>query len=210
MGKIIAGVVIVVVAVAGFFLWQNGKSNPTPMKESTQSSEAAEQQADKGVVASIKDAMGLGKSMQCTYSVDTGGKSVQSTVMVNGDRYQSTTVMGDVTTYALFDGETQYVWTSAGKTGTKMDKACLEEMKNAVKDLPQASAATVPKVEDVEAAFDAAKNVSCTPAVGVELSVPKDVTFTDQCAMMKQSMEMMKQIQGQMPQGMTIPGMPQN
>lgn len=209
MGKIIAGVVVVV-AVVGFFLWQQGQENDSAlMSESVPPRETeGEQKTDQGVVASIKDAMGLGKNMQCTYNVETGGKNMQSTVVVNGDRYQSTTVIGDMTTYALFDGETQYVWTNTAKTGTKMNKACLEEMKNAVKDLSQASAATVPTVEDTEATFDAAKNVSCVPALGVELTVPKDVTFTDQCAMMKQSLEMMKQLRGQMPEGVTIPNTP--
>lgn len=198
MGKIIAGVVVVA-AVAGFFFWQRSQSSPASMSESVQPSKMADTQ-DQGVVASIKEAMGLGKTMQCTYNMDAGGKNLQSTVMVSGNRYQSTTVIGDMTTYALFDGETQYMWTSATKTGTKMSRACLEDMKDEVKDLPQSSATAVPKVEDTEAAFDAARDVSCTPASGVELSVPKDVTFTDQCAMMKQSLEMMKRAQSQMPQ----------
>lgn len=210
MGKIIAGVVAVGVVVAGIFFWQKSATEPTVMMESTQTVDVEEKKADLGVVASIKDAMGLGKSMQCTYSVDAGGRNIQSTVMVNGDRYQSTTVMGDMTTYALFDGETQYMWTSAAKTGTKMDKACLEEMKTVVKDMPATNQeAALPNPVDAEAAFDAAKNVSCTPASSEMLAVPLDVTFTDQCEMMKQSMDMMKQMQDKMPQNMPVPSMMQ-
>ena len=209
MGKIIAGGVIVVVAVVGFMFWQRGSNDPAGVTENMkQSMEAVEEKS--GVVSSIKDAMGLGKSMQCAYSLESGGESIESTVMVNGDRYQSTTVTGGMTIYALFDGETQYTWTSATKTGTKMSKECLEEMKTTVEKMPKPdTGAPLPKPEDAQAAFDMAKNVSCTPAVGVELVVPKDVTFTDQCAMMKQSMEAMKQMQDKMPQGMTVPGMPQ-
>lgn len=208
MGKIIAGGVIVV-AVVGFFLWQKGSNDSAGVAENMkQSMEVVEEKS--GVVSSIKDAMGLGKKMQCTYSLESGGESVESTVMVNGDRYQSTTVTENGMIYGLFDGETQYVWTSTTKTGLKTDKTCMQELKNAVKDLPETSAALImPKVGDAEVAFNMAKNVSCTPFTGVELSVPKDVTFTDQCVLAKQSLETMKQMQDKMPQGMTAPAMPQ-
>lgn len=211
MGKIIAGGVVVLVAVVGLFLWQQNKGSETSTGDTlTQMTEAVEEKSE-GVVASIKDAMSLGKKMQCTYAMGMGDQSVQSTVIVDGERYQSTTVMANMTTYALFDGETQYTWTSGSKTGTKMTKACMEEMTAAVKDMPASNQeVSLPKPDDMKAAFDMAKNVSCTPASGEPLVLPADVTFTDQCEMMKQSMDMMKKMQDKMPQGMTVPGMPQN
>lgn len=211
MGKIFAGGAVVLVVVVGLFLWQQNKSPETSTGDTlTPMTEVAEEKSE-GVVATIKDAMSLGKKMQCTYALGMGDQNIQSTVMVDGERYQSTTVMANMTTYALFDGETQYTWTSGSKTGTKMTKACMDEMTTAVKDMPTSNQETVlSKPEDIKAAFDMAKNVSCIPASGEALVVPTDVTFTDQCAMMKQSMEMMKQMQDKMPQGMTVPGMPQN
>lgn len=210
MGKIIAGGAIVV-AVVLFFLWQKGPSDSAPMAENMKQQMDVTEEKSEGMVSSIKDAMGLGKKMQCTYAMGMGDQNIQSTVLVDGERYQSTTVMANMTTYALFDGETQYTWTSAAKTGTKMSKACMDEMTAAVKDMPTSNQETaLSKPEDMKAAFDMAKNVSCTPASGETLVVPTDVTFTDQCAMMKQSMDMMKQMQDKMPQGMTVPGMPQN
>ncbi|MEP7162711.1 MAG: hypothetical protein ABI747_03010 [Candidatus Moraniibacteriota bacterium] len=209
MGKIIGGVVVVVVLV-GLFFWWNGKKESTP--ETAQQGEQTSTPGsvvpkESGVVASIKDAMGLGKKMQCIYASDANGKSFQSTVMVDGQKFKSTSVVGDMTVYALFDGDMQYTWTSKDKNGFKMSKACLDELKTAL-PTTETKDSTAPKVEDPEKSFDAAKNVSCTPSLGADFSVPTDVVFVDQCAMMKQSLEMMKQYKDKLPAGMTIPGVP--
>ena len=37
----------------------------------------------------------------------------------------------------------------------------------------------------MEKAFEMAKNVKCTPASDTDFTLPADVTFTDQCALME-------------------------
>ncbi|MCW1887991.1 MAG: hypothetical protein KIH67_000335 [Candidatus Moranbacteria bacterium] len=159
---------------------------------------------EKGMVSSIKDAMGLGTAMKCTYTTDATGKSPQSEVLVEGEKFQATTTINGIKSYVLSDGTDQYMWTDGSKQGMKMSKVCMDDFKKAF-PTPETQDSKQPKVEDAKAALDMAKNVQCTPAESANLSVPKDITFTDQCAMMKDSMKALEKMKDKMPAGITIP-----
>ncbi len=217
MGKIIGVVVLVLVIIVGLFFWtkrgSEGEQAETGTSTERLKTEVNELKGasgeEKGMVASIKDAMGLGQKMQCTYAMSEGGSTVESTVFVDGDKFKSTTNVGDMTVYALSDGENQYSWTSASKTGMKLTKTCLDKLQQSVQDKTSPAgtpASTEP--QDMEKAFDAAKNVKCQPATGADFTVPKDITFTDQCALIEQSAKMMEGIKDKLPAGVTIPGLP--
>ena len=102
------------VIIVGFFLWKQ-KSEPGEVA-AVPVNMMAETVPEKGMVSSIKEAMDLGKKMQCTYVINQDGGLVES--------------KGSI------DGENQYSWTSAAKTGMKMSKACLEKMGESVKNMP--------------------------------------------------------------------------
>lgn len=207
MTKIIGGIIVAVLFVVGFLVWQ-GKSQPSPAENANKPpQEGKMMEQGMGMISSIKDAMGLGKAMQCSYVSDAQGQSFQSEVVVNGEKFKSTTTMNDMVVYAVFDGENQYTWMSNSQQGMKMSKDCLEKMKEMAKNLP-ATNDQVPLSEDVAKSFDGAKNVSCTVATNTDMSVPKDIIFTDQCAMMEESMKMMEQMKDKMPAGMTMPALP--
>ncbi len=197
MGKILGLIGIVVVIGAGAY-WYTRQSDP--QKEAGLSAldaakEAKESVENKGMIASIKDAMSSGTAMSCTYAVEQGGSTYESTVMVQGEKFRADAAISGMTTHVLFDGADQYMWTEGTKTGFKMSKACLDEMSQTTTSTE--NQASPP--QDAKAAFDAAKNVKCSPAGNIDLSVPADITFTDQCAQMKESMKMMEQYKGQMP-----------
>lgn len=198
-----------VVLLVGIFFWWQGKKATAPMMEQSQSvattTEQTPSDTGKSMVASIKDAMGLGKTMQCTYAGD-GDTTTSSTVVVAGQKFKSTTVTKDKTVYALFDGENQYTWMSDSKQGMKMSKACLDKMKDTVKSMTPTEQSAAP--QDVSKTFDVAKNVACETAPSVDLTVPTDITFTDQCAMMEKSLQMMQEVKDKLPKGITIPNIP--
>lgn len=206
MGKIVGLVVVAVLLVGGFLYWNGRSGNQSAMEKDSAPLPAAPE--EKGVVSSIKEAMGLGQKMQCTYTMNEGGKSFESKVMVDGQKYASTTTIDNMTVYGVFDGENQYSWTSATKTGMKMSKTCLEKLQESVKDMPKPADTPAAAPQDMERAFEMAKNVKCEPATGADFTIPKDVVFTDQCAMMEQATKMMQEMKDKMPAGTTVPGMP--
>ncbi len=204
MGKLFGLIGIVVVIGIGLYWYTSqGPGNKNAMESGEMAIEKAkdakEMIEDKGMVSSIKDAMGLGTTMSCTYAMEQDGKTFESTVNVEGEKFRSESKIGEMTTYALSDGNDQYMWTSASKQGFKMSKACLEDMKKMVP--PTGAEKKAPTMDDAKAALDAAKNVSCKPAGNVDFSIPTDITFTDQCAMMQDSMKMMEKYKDKMPAG---------
>lgn len=216
MGKIIGLVVVAVLLIGGFLYWNSQQSVSTSMEKAGNGMPAASDAVsgmaeEKGIISSVKDAMGLGKKMQCTYAIGDD-KSIQATVMVDGEKFKSTTVMKEMTVNGLFDGENQYTWTDKEKQGSKMSKACLDKMTARFQDMSATSAAkeseTAPSIQDLRDGFDGLKDVQCRPADAVDFSLPKEITFVDQCAMIEQSMKMMEEMKDKMPAGMTIPSMP--
>lgn len=158
---------------------------------------------------SYRTLLGNGKQLSCTFSSDRpDGTSLEAKTFLDGEkRYKS--VMNDpklgmMTT--LFDGSTLYSWSEGAKTGTKMDISCLESLKEtAGKNVP---ADTYASNDDI---LDAAPDISCTEfSDAVDFSVPKNVSFTDQCAMMQDAQKMMEDVKNISPDGMVqIPAMPQ-
>ena len=213
MGKLFGLVGLVVVLGVGMYWYTSqAPTNKTALESGEAAIEKAKDAKDmmegKGMVSSIKDAMGLGMAMKCTYTMDEADKSMQSDVLVDGEKFRATTTVNGIKSYVLSDGADQYMWTDKDTKGFKMSKACLEDLKNKF-PTPDNNQTTVPKIEDAQAALDMAKNVQCNPIESVDLTVPKDITFTDQCAMMKDSMKAMEQMKDKMPAGLSVPGMPQ-
>jgi len=210
MMKLIGGVVVLLLVVGAVWMWQNkGGDTPSTALNANETETPSEPEAmglleqGKKAVTSIRDAMQLGTEMQCSFSSGEGETAVTSTVYVAGQRFLTTAMVGSVKTNALFDGETQYVWTDGSVQGMKLTKACLESMKT------ESTKTNVPP-KDYQKEFDMAKNVHCEPAAtgAVSMEVPANVTFTDQCAMMQDSLKMMEQVKGKLPAGMEIPSVP--
>ncbi|MFA9262203.1 MAG: hypothetical protein ACEQSB_02490 [Undibacterium sp.] len=211
MGKIIGLLVAALLLIGGFLYWNSQSKEVAKEESAPQGAQAVTPTEKKGVASSIKEAMSLGEKMQCTYLMNEGDKAFESKVMVDGQKYASTTTIDNMTVYGFFDGETQYSWTSAAKTGTKMSKSCMEKMTAAVKDMPTSTETPSNTPQDMEKAFDMAKNVKCEAAGTVavaDFSIPSDITFTDSCALMEQSLQMMKDVKEKLPAGMTVPNMP--
>ena len=82
-----------------------------------------------------------------------------------------------------------------------MDTSCMDEMKDFANKM-QSTNPPAP-VENFESYQDL-QNVSCIPAETEDFSIPTDVTFTDQCAMLRESMKAIEQMKDQIPAGMPM------
>ena len=206
MGKLFGLLsLIIVLAIGGY--WYTSHAPAT--KQSVENGETAIDKAkdvkemveNKGVVSSLRDAMGLGTTMHCTYALD--GMNATTEAWINGEKIRTTTITDKMTTNSLSLDGTQYMWTSTSKQGMKLEKACLEKMKSLVPQTDTPADTTTPK--DIKGTFDMAKNVKCELADNADFELPKDITFADQCAMMESSMKMMEQYKDRMPAGMKLP-----
>lgn len=185
------------------------QTKQSAVSTSDQTSDIAPQppvEQKNGVISSIKDAMGLGKKMSCTYT-NPADPSVSTTVFIDGQKIKTTTAVKGETLYGIFDGNTQYTWTAgATKQGFKMNKSCTDELKNLAPQTPAGNAPTpAPTPVQDSQSFDNAQNVNCVAADDTDFSIPSDITFTDQCEMLRNSVKSLNQIKQQLPAGAKLP-----
>ena len=157
------------------------------------------------IISSIKDAMRMGRTMKCAYK--TAGKEgqIEATTYVDGKKYMTEMAIGNDTQKMVFDGEAMYSWTEGQKKGMKMTLACTEEL---AKNVPQSDNQNAPMPDPAgEKSFEDALDVNCVPASGADFSIPADVTFTDQCEMLKGLMNKIPNLKGNIPQELPS-GMP--
>lgn len=207
MNKKVAVAIAVVIAILLVLWFLMGRkaddAGQGMMERASDQQTAAEEPSEAGMTDWMKAIAG-GQKLSCTYTMGTGADATTVKMYVDGKKYRSEMMAGGTQMMALSDGQTIYTWTPATKQGFKMDLSCLEDVKSTA---PQGTAQPDYKASAEEALQDM-PDVACEPAGAVDLSLPSDITFTDQCAMMKNVGEMMQQYQGQMPAGVTLPAMP--
>jgi hypothetical protein len=199
MKKILLGVAVF---GAAFLLSGCGKQ-ADPNQNTAQDQTQKNASAASSAITSIKDAMGLGTKMKCEYSTKMGADTVKSTVYVEGEKFKSTGTINGATQNTLFDGDAMYMWTEGKTTGFKMAMSCINDLKASSPQGQQNG----PNVKSPEDQFKDATETSCSSITdSVDFTAPTSVTFTDQCEMMKNSTEMMKNVK--IPAGANIPNMP--
>lgn len=209
MKKILILIAVVLLLLGGAYYWLGGDKEVNTSKNETSTDSLMEKKTETaGVVSSIKDAMGLGKKLKCTYTTTEGGADVSSSVVLDGKKFKFTTTVNGERMQGVFDGQTQYLWSSDKKMqGFKMDKSCIDGLTDIAEDLSQNSTEQ-DIAKDYSEMFDMAQDVKCEAASGEDFSIPSDVMFLDQCEMMKQSAEMLKNLKTQMPDGVKLPNIP--
>lgn len=217
--KTLVGVgIIILLIIIGALIFSKKQSAPVSTEVEMKSSGGTVQQEKEAapepkldMITSIKDAMGLGKTMQCTYSMQDGTNTIQSTVLVDGQKFRATTTTNGEVMNVISDGKTQYLWSDKTRQGFKIDMTCLENLKKSLPESTQNIPNTTP--EDISEDFDTARNVSCQPATINEsngFTIPTNVQFVDQCEMLQQSTRVLEQMRGtnfQVPSG-TLPNTP--
>lgn len=169
--------------------------------------ETAQKEENGGMINSIKDAIGMGKKMECTYTYKAGegNESFTSKAYIEGKKYKSESEVMGKKQLMVFDGETMYTWSEADKKGTKWVKSCLDELNKDDKTEKTDSNTTIPKEENIDDAsevFDDAMDTKCVPVDSIDFSVPSDIVFSDMCEQLK---AMKESLGKNLPKGVSIP-----
>lgn len=134
---------------------------------------------ESSITGSVFDLMKLGKTLKCTYDMNTEGAALSGTSYISGNRmrgdFESTDPTGNkIQSHMISDGEWVYTWTSAAPQGFKM------KVSDADSEATTPSESTPAESQKL----DALKNdLDYKCAVWVEdtslLQVPSDVEFVD-------------------------------
>ncbi|MEI8096564.1 MAG: hypothetical protein WCG73_00445 [Candidatus Moraniibacteriota bacterium] len=208
--------IVVALIFVGFYIRSNKNIPQAPEKQgeasvsgktenNLASSETTPLSEVSDAVTSLKDAMGLGKRMKCSYSTTDGqGKSVSSSVVVDGDKYKFTADADGGKSYVIFDGETEYIWSSSMENrGLKMSRACIDE----ISALGGANKNILPldrTPQGFEKAFGQTTGVTCEPT-SEDFLPPANTNFIDQCEMMRNSLKAVEDLKGQLPAEVSVP-----
>jgi hypothetical protein len=196
---------LVLPIIAATILLAGCGKNPAQNENQNQTAQQIENTNQDKAVNSIQEAFNSGKKMKCVYSSTDNGKTYQGQMYIdsNGGKFETVNIVNNQSSYSLFDGESFYTWSGDLKSGMKMSKQCVEDLKNSApnKGVPLPASAT-----DNPSDFDKnATDVKCETVDEINLTPPAEINFTDNCEMLKKSMEMMKQGQGQMPPNTPAP-----
>ena len=135
----------------------------------------------ESVIGSLKDAVGLGKKMECVYKE---GESEVKTY-IDGMKSKSVIASKEGEMISIFDGNDFYGWNVKTKEGYVMKKTCMEEL---AKNVPKVEGGENSNPADFETTEDILKDTSmdkCKETGSIDFTIPKDINFVDQCEMMK-------------------------
>jgi len=186
MLAVIAVLVILLLLGAFFFMKKSdkpatsGTTGDTTMEQEEGNDDTSMMENGKNTLMGI---MGMGKSLECSFSYETAGKAASTGLMfISGQKvygeFGSEVGGKQATTNMIQDGEYIYMWGSAMPEGIKM---------KAVTTVPTGGAGvTTPQNTQY---FDPNQQMDfkCKPwnADNAKFTVPSDVTFRDMSAMME-------------------------
>ncbi|MEI7750441.1 MAG: hypothetical protein WCJ25_05620 [Candidatus Moraniibacteriota bacterium] len=188
------------VVTAAVMLAGCGSAPVTPSADQSQSPTQASLPAPSGGgIAEWASGLASGKKMQCTYEMGgTADKPLSVKMFADKSHYRTETVTPAGTMISISDGTAMYTWTAGTKQGMKMDFECAKGLQsNLPKDAAGAPQSSYSSPED---AVKNIPNIACSESSDpVDFSVPSDVTFVDQCALLKHSLDAAKNAQSQIP-----------
>ncbi|GBE16351.1 hypothetical protein BMS3Abin15_00165 [bacterium BMS3Abin15] len=185
---IVVSIVLAVLVVAGC---KHDKKTEEVKKQETVMDKA------KSAAMNIKDAIAGGKSMECEVKVSSEGNMVISKFSVRGEKSRSEMETGVGKRITIFDGKTVHSWNEATKEGIVNDSDCLEGLETSVPEEDD-NDNDYPTYKSSEEIAENAPETVCQPVGSIDFSIPTDVNFIDQCEMIKQMQESLKNLNPQM------------
>lgn len=151
---------------------------------------------ENNVVKKLKNARSSGKKMRCSYGLGEEGNVSEVLTYIQGDKYKTEINMGQMKTVSVFDGDTMYSWSTDQKVGTKMTMECLDSLDAGNESEPEENVQqndSNTKEEFVDTLEDT-KNLNCEDVDNIDFEIPSDITFTDQCEILKSQQKMMENL----------------
>lgn len=138
-----------------------------------------------------------GIAKKCSYSFEQENEQHNVFVLVDGEKFKLISKVAEETEFSLFDGEAFFSWADGDKQGMKMSSNCSEEMgtSEGEKEDPDGdwdidsfrSVDEILNQENVE--------MVCESTDEVEIRLPTEIEFVDQCELLRKQMELIKELQ---------------
>jgi hypothetical protein len=166
---------------------QTGQEQNAPQTPNANNQDSQPQNQENKISASIKDLLGMGKTVKCT-STNTSDKfSTTGTTYVSGEKVRSDVVSqmenaAEKNSHIIVAGGWMYMWNEGSTTGIKIDTNSVKQNNPPATDNPDQGTGTPP----ADNQFDSKANFDCSLWTADEsvFALPQGVTFTDQSAIL--------------------------
>ena len=200
--------IAIVFALSGFFLAgcsspqesQNqaqteveSESNQEISSEKQEEQDKQEQQGEQqgGEKEEWLEQLQKGEKLSCTYTDDQGG---EAQVFMDGENYRMEYVSDQGNMTSVSREGVLYIWgDQMPDSGMKFAQDCFEDF-----DTPSSSSQEY--YTSSEEVVEEIPDISCTSIDRVDTSIPENISFVDQCDMMKQ----FQQMETQLPEGVEM------
>lgn len=170
----------------------SGCSNESNIEKGIEKTKNNAIEKSKVITEHIGSSIEKGIAVECVNTLDSKQMksfiekgNVRSEMTINGKK--QIIVVKDGTTYSWYDGE---------ENGQKMDKVCLDDLKkyseNMTDNKVKQPEEKMISVESLKKDENAGK-IKCSPTKNVDFSIPSNIKFIDQCQMVKQQMQQIKE-----------------
>lgn len=169
-------------------------ANQAISQEITAEGQVDDSESESSMIGRLKNAISSGKKMKCVYKINSGEDNTEVITYVQGDKYKTEMVLGQMKTFSIFDGDVMYSWLEGQKTGTKMDMECVNGL-GAEEGAQNNETGKNVSVEDEEGFVESlsdAQSLQCEDADDINFDIPSDINFTDQCELLKNQQRLME------------------
>lgn len=134
--------------------------------------------------------------IECDYKVidDDTKQGLKAKVYIKGEKYKSITWKSDDREYSIFDGDTFYVWSARTKQGYKMGSSCANVFGNFVVEGEGDGDFDLDTFKTSKELFDEGASMNCMETEYVDLSIPGEIEFVDQCELLKKQKELIEKM----------------
>lgn len=201
MKKIIflTGILILAITLSGCGR-KNGTTEANPALENeTVQADTENNESEKSVFNSIKEALGSQKTLECTFVSGEEDLNVEVKSYVQGEKYKTEFMVDGKKNYSVFDGKVSHSWEEGSTQGVKIDIECLKSLGESSEDEESEESPTEEEPADV---FEGAQNVECRETGKADFSIPEGINFMDQCEMLKNQQRLINELDGQIPAGL--------
>jgi ABC-type Fe3+-citrate transport system substrate-binding protein len=147
-----------------------------------------------GLLSSIENE----EKLDCKYLVkdEETFNEIEAHIYIEGEKYKSITytTSGD-TLYSIFDGDVFYSWSKLQGQGFRMSKSCAERFADAQSEQEEGEDFELDSYKTSSELFDENVVIGCDKTSYVDISIPAEITFVDQCEMLEKQIEQIRQIQ---------------
>jgi hypothetical protein len=198
MRKILIIILLALVGAGAYFYYENHRNVPEyDIAEITKEFSGEGKNMVAKPKVSFADLMGSidrQEKIECDYKIidDETKQQLKAKIYIEGDTYKSITWKSDEKLYSIFDGETFYGWSQRTKEGHKMNNTCAQDFDDAVFEGENDGDYELDTFKTSKELFDEDVSVNCGETEYVDLTIPGDVVFVDQCALLKKQKDLIE------------------